>query len=131
MTYGEPGRGHPAWSLGEDDARPLIQHALNAGINFFDTANMYSQGSSEEILGREAFDDAFRTYTAAWAFKHPSPADFFKAMEDASGKRLVTLAGNESRIFNLYDKFEDLVGMAADLNLVPLTEDERKRHFVD
>ncbi|MBV9879806.1 MAG: M1 family metallopeptidase, partial [Gemmatirosa sp.] len=41
-----------------------------------------------EILGPDTFDDAFRTYTAAWAFKHPSPADFFKSMEDASGKRL-------------------------------------------
>ena len=52
MTYGEPDRGHPVWSLGETDARPLIRHALDAGINLFDTANMYSQGSSEEILGR-------------------------------------------------------------------------------
>jgi 1-deoxyxylulose-5-phosphate synthase len=52
MTYGEPDRGHPVWSLGESQARPLIKHALDAGINFFDTANIYSQGSSEEILGR-------------------------------------------------------------------------------
>src|SRR5258707_6441362 len=52
MTYGEPGRGHPVWSLAEDDSRPLIKHAVEAGINFFDTANIYSQGSSEEILGR-------------------------------------------------------------------------------
>ena len=52
MTFGEPDRGHPVWSLGEDDSRPLIRHALDAGINFFDTANIYSQGSSEEILGR-------------------------------------------------------------------------------
>jgi len=37
MTYGEPDRGHPAWSLGEDDSRPLIKHALDTGINFFDT----------------------------------------------------------------------------------------------
>ena len=50
MTYGEPGRGHPVWSLGEADARPLIRHAVEAGINFFDTANIYSLGSSEEIL---------------------------------------------------------------------------------
>ncbi|AHG88930.1 peptidase [Gemmatirosa kalamazoonensis] len=42
----------------------------------------------EEILGPDAFDDAFRAYTAAWAFKHPSPADFFRTMENASGKRL-------------------------------------------
>jgi 1-deoxyxylulose-5-phosphate synthase len=39
MTYGEPGRGHPAWSLREEDSRPLIKHALEAGINFFVTAN--------------------------------------------------------------------------------------------
>jgi hypothetical protein len=42
----------------------------------------------DEILGPETFDDAFRAYTAAWAFKHPSPADFFKTMEDVSGRRL-------------------------------------------
>jgi 1-deoxyxylulose-5-phosphate synthase len=60
MTYGEPGRGHPVWSLGEEDSRVLIKHALEAGINFFDTANMYSQGSSEEILGRALKDFADR-----------------------------------------------------------------------
>jgi aryl-alcohol dehydrogenase-like predicted oxidoreductase len=60
MTYGEPHRGHPVWSLDEDASRPLIKHALEAGINFFDTANMYSQGSSEEILGRALKDFAKR-----------------------------------------------------------------------
>ncbi|WP_424215924.1 aldo/keto reductase (plasmid) [Streptomyces sp. BI20] len=52
MTYGAPDRGHPVWSLDEESSRPLIKHALDAGINFFDTANLYSYGSSEEILGR-------------------------------------------------------------------------------
>jgi hypothetical protein len=42
----------------------------------------------DEILGPEAFDAAFQEYTRRWAFKHPTPADFFKSMEDASGKRL-------------------------------------------
>jgi len=42
----------------------------------------------EEILGPAAFDDAFREYTRRWAFKHPTPADFFKTMEDVSGRRL-------------------------------------------
>lgn len=60
MTYGEPDRGHPVWSLGEEDSRGLIKHALEAGINFFDTANMYSLGSSEEILGRALRDFAER-----------------------------------------------------------------------
>jgi len=42
----------------------------------------------QEILGPEAFDDAFRTYITRWAYKHPAPADFFRTMEDASGHRL-------------------------------------------
>jgi aryl-alcohol dehydrogenase-like predicted oxidoreductase len=60
MTYGDPGRGHPVWSLDEETSRPLIKHALEAGINFFDTANLYSYGSSEEILGRALSDFANR-----------------------------------------------------------------------
>lgn len=42
----------------------------------------------QEILGPEAFDDAFRTYIRRWAFKHPAPADFFRTIEDAGGRRL-------------------------------------------
>jgi aryl-alcohol dehydrogenase-like predicted oxidoreductase len=60
MTYGEPDRGHPVWSLDEEASRPLIKHALESGINFFDTSNMYSYGSSEEILGRALKDFANR-----------------------------------------------------------------------
>jgi aryl-alcohol dehydrogenase-like predicted oxidoreductase len=56
MTYGDPARGHPVWSLAEEASRPLIRHAIEKGINFFDTANLYSQGSSEEILGRALKD---------------------------------------------------------------------------
>jgi aryl-alcohol dehydrogenase-like predicted oxidoreductase len=52
MSYGAPGQGNHAWSLGEDESRPFIRRALEGGINFFDTANRYSLGSSEEILGR-------------------------------------------------------------------------------
>jgi aryl-alcohol dehydrogenase-like predicted oxidoreductase len=72
MTYGEPDRGHPVWSLGEQDSRPLIMHALDAGINFFDTANLYSQGSSEEILGRALKDFADRDEVViATKLRHP------------------------------------------------------------
>ena len=56
MTYGEPGRGNHEWTLPEADSRPFIARALEAGINFFDTANVYSAGSSEEILGRAIRD---------------------------------------------------------------------------
>ena len=72
MTYGEPDQGHPVWSKGEAEARPLIQHALEAGINFFDTANMYSNGSSEEILGRALGDFANRDEVViATKLRHP------------------------------------------------------------
>ncbi len=60
MTYGEPGRGNHEWTLPEDQARPFIARALEAGVNFFDTANVYSAGSSEEILGRAVADMARR-----------------------------------------------------------------------
>ncbi len=49
MSYGEPERLPQPWSLDEKASRPLIRQALEAGINFFDTANIYSGGSSEEI----------------------------------------------------------------------------------
>ncbi|WP_044184568.1 aldo/keto reductase [Phytobacter massiliensis] len=60
MTFGEPDRGNHAWTLPEESSRLLIQHALNGGINFFDTANSYSDGSSEEIVGRALRDFARR-----------------------------------------------------------------------
>jgi 1-deoxyxylulose-5-phosphate synthase len=52
MSYGVPDRGAHPWSLPEDEARPFFAQALDAGINFFDTANVYSDGTSEEITGR-------------------------------------------------------------------------------
>ncbi|WP_432699005.1 aldo/keto reductase [Kluyvera cryocrescens] len=60
MTFGEPDRGKHAWTLPEDSSRPIIQRALEGGINFFDTANSYSDGSSEEIVGRALRDFARR-----------------------------------------------------------------------
>jgi len=60
MSYGGGNRGNHAWSLGEEESRPFIKKALEAGINFFDTANRYSLGNSEEILGRAIRDFARR-----------------------------------------------------------------------
>lgn len=56
MSFGEPGRGMHSWTLDEKASVPLIHQAVDAGINFFDTANAYSDGSSEEILGRALRD---------------------------------------------------------------------------
>ncbi|MCW2776660.1 MAG: alcohol dehydrogenase [Frankiales bacterium] len=58
MSYGVPDRGNHPWTLDEEQSRPFIKKALELGITFFDTANVYSDGTSEEILGR-----ALKEYT--------------------------------------------------------------------
>ncbi|MEJ0065796.1 MAG: aldo/keto reductase [Caulobacteraceae bacterium] len=60
MGFGDPSRGYPPWSLDEEASRALIRHAIEAGVNFFDTANLYSHGGSEEILGRALKDFTHR-----------------------------------------------------------------------
>ncbi|MDI7924391.1 aldo/keto reductase [Ferirhizobium litorale] len=60
MTFGDSARGNHTWTLSEDDSRPLIKQALELGINFLDTANVYSDGTSEEIVGRAVRDFARR-----------------------------------------------------------------------
>jgi aryl-alcohol dehydrogenase-like predicted oxidoreductase len=57
MSYGAPASGElkggrHAWALNEEESRPFLRQALDLGINFFDTANVYSSGASEEVLGR-------------------------------------------------------------------------------
>jgi aryl-alcohol dehydrogenase-like predicted oxidoreductase len=60
MTFGVPDRGTHPWTLDEAESRPLIRQAVELGINFFDTANAYSDGTSEEIVGRALRDFAQR-----------------------------------------------------------------------
>jgi len=60
MTYGIPDRGNHAWTLNEETSRPILRAAVEAGINFFDTANVYSDGTSEEIVGRALKDFTHR-----------------------------------------------------------------------
>ena len=60
MSFGEPDSGTHPWTLREEDSRGLIKQALEAGITFFDTANVYSAGTSEEITGRALRDFASR-----------------------------------------------------------------------
>jgi aryl-alcohol dehydrogenase-like predicted oxidoreductase len=60
MSYGVPERGPHPWSLGEAESRPFLRRALDLGFNFFDTANVYSDGTSEEIVGRALTEFASR-----------------------------------------------------------------------
>jgi aryl-alcohol dehydrogenase-like predicted oxidoreductase len=60
MSFGVPERGTHPWTLDEEKSRAVIRHALELGINFLDTANVYSDGTSEEIVGRALRDFARR-----------------------------------------------------------------------
>ena len=52
MSYGRPSEDFHLWTLGPDETRQMVAHALELGVNFFDTANVYSHGTSEEFLGQ-------------------------------------------------------------------------------
>ena len=77
MSYGEPDRGPHAWTLDEASSRPFLKRAVESGINFFDTANVYSDGTSEEIVGRALKEYARRDEvviaTKVHGRMHPGP----------------------------------------------------------
>ena len=82
MTYGVPDRGTHSWTLEEEQSRPLIKQAVETGINFFDTSNSYSDGTSEEIVGR-ALKDFTRREQIVVATKV-----FFPMREDSNARGL-------------------------------------------
>ena len=77
MTYGVPERGSHPWTLTEENSRPLLKQALDLGITFFDTANVYSDGTSEEIVGRALKDfcnrDDIVLASKVYQRMHPGP----------------------------------------------------------
>ncbi len=100
MSFGEPDRGNHPWTMGEAASRPFLKKALDLGINFFDTANVYSDGTSEEIVGKALLDYARRDEvviaTKVHGRMHPGPngaglsRKAIFAEIDASLKRLGT-----------------------------------------
>jgi len=99
MTYGKPTERWP-WALDEEQSRPFIQQALEKGINFFDTADVYADGASEEVVGRALRDFAKRdeVVLATKVFNPMGPGPNNKGLSrkhimsaiDASLKRLGT-----------------------------------------
>ena len=99
MSYGQPGEGNQ-WALDEQHSRPYIQRALEAGINFFDTADVYSNGMSETVTGRALHEFARRDEVVIATKVHfptgPGPNDRGQSRKhilsaiDASLKRLGT-----------------------------------------
>jgi len=82
MSYGVPERGAHPWTLDESRSRPFFKQALDAGINFFDTSNSYSDGTSEEIVGR-ALGELARRDEVVIATKV-----YFPARKDANARGL-------------------------------------------
>jgi aryl-alcohol dehydrogenase-like predicted oxidoreductase len=99
MSYGTSTERWP-WALEEEQSRPFIKHALELGINFFDTADTYSNGMSEEVVGRALRDFASREEvvitTKVFSITGPGPNDHGLSRKhilssiDASLKRLGT-----------------------------------------
>ena len=79
MGFGDPSRGTQEWALGIDEARPIIKQALEAGITTFDTANIYSRGASEDIVGQVLFEltkrDDVLIATKVFSPMGPGPKD--------------------------------------------------------
>ena len=113
MSFGDPRRGTHPWTLDEESSRPLIRQAVEAGINFFDTANVYSAGSSEEIVGRALKDfgrrDGFVIATKVHGRMHDGPngeglsRKAIMAEVDASLLRLDTQTPIEETMEALHD----------------------------
>lgn len=88
MTFGVPERGDHPWTLPEKDSRLIIRQAVDAGINFFDTADTYSDGTSEEILGR-ALRDFLRRENTVIATKVYFPMSTTPEDRGLSRKRIL------------------------------------------
>ena len=71
MGFGNAATGQHSWTLGEEQSREIIKHALESGINFFDTAIAYQNGTGEQFVGRALRDFAKRDeYVVATKFSH-------------------------------------------------------------
>jgi 1-deoxyxylulose-5-phosphate synthase len=127
MTYGEPGRGAHPWSLGEETSRAHIEAALEAGINFFDTADVYSAGSSEEIVGRALRDLADRDEVVIATKVHgrmrPGP-------NGAGLSRKAILAGIDHSLRRLGTDYVDLYQIHRWDDTVPIDETMEALHDV-
>jgi hypothetical protein len=92
-----PSDAGPAYTMVEymkqskEELEPIMtnsENIINFGANAYDKVATGLNILRETVVGRELFDNAFREYSRRWAFKHPTPADFFRTIEDATGEDL-------------------------------------------
>ncbi len=127
MSYGDPQRGGHPWSLDEDASRPFVRRALEQGVTFFDTANVYSAGSSEEIVGRALRDFASREEVVLATKVHgrmrPGP-------NGAGLSRKAILAEIEASLVRLGTDYVDLYQIHRWDRHTPIEETMRALHDV-
>ncbi|USX56555.1 aldo/keto reductase [Lentzea sp. HUAS12] len=127
MSYGDPKRGNHSWSLPEEESRPFIKAALDAGINFFDTANVYSDGSSEEITGRALKDFARRDEIVLATKVH---GRMHQGTNGAGLSRKAILAEIDDSLRRLGTEYVDLYQIHRFDSTVPLEETLEALHDV-
>jgi aryl-alcohol dehydrogenase-like predicted oxidoreductase len=110
MTFGIPDRGAHPWTLDEEKSRPIIRKAVELGINFFDTANTYSDGTSEEIVGRALRDMTRRdeTVIATKVYNALGPPGAPKAPNRSGLSRKAILQGIDDSLARLGTDYVDL-----------------------
>lgn len=127
MTFGVPNRGQHPWTLDEAESRPILKKALDLGINFFDTANVYSDGTSEEIVGRAIKDlvkrDAVVIATKVHGRMRPGP-------NGAGLSRRAILAEIDNSLRRLGTDFVDLYQIHRWDPSVPIAETLEALHDV-
>ncbi len=127
MTFGVPDRGQHPWTLDEAESRPILKKALDLGINFFDTANVYSDGTSEEIVGRAIKDlvkrDAVVIATKVHGRMRPGP-------NGAGLSRRAILAEIDNSLRRLGTDFVDLYQIHRWDPSVPIAETLETLHDV-
>src|SRR5256885_1790877 len=127
MTYGVPERGAHPWTLGEEEGRPFIARALELGINFFDTSNSYSDGTSEEILGRAVRDLARRDEVVI------ATKVYFPTRKDPNGRglsRKAILTEIDASLRRLGSDYVDLYQIHRWDSTVPIEETLEALHDV-
>ncbi|MCV4276070.1 aldo/keto reductase [Pseudomonas capsici] len=110
MTFGDPDAGTHPWTLGEAASRPIVKHAVEQGINFFDTANSYSTGTSEVIIGKLLREFTRRDETVI-ATKVFYPANMWEGSSKPNEKglsRKAIMAGIDASLTRLGTDYVDL-----------------------
>ncbi|MGY3282856.1 aryl-alcohol dehydrogenase-like predicted oxidoreductase [Pseudomonas fulva] len=110
MTFGDPDAGTHPWTLGEAASRPIVKHAVEQGINFFDTANSYSAGTSEVIIGKLLKDFTRRDETVI-ATKVFYPANMWEGSSKPNERgfsRKAIMAGIDASLRRLGTDYVDL-----------------------